>query len=174
MSDPSVVSAAPFMEILSPYINAVVQVVVAAGVSYGAFLWHKWTGREIAQADQDKVTKAAQDQAGIIFAKGEAGISTESIKVTDPRIQASAQFLQRALKTTLDATGTTPDDVAHAVQAELGKLQAQSTSTAPAAPADAPEVKKALLEAQRRALDEQIAALVTPAPASTPAAAVKP
>ena len=128
MTDASqAVSAAPFIAIISPFINAAVTALVGAGVAWFAVQVRRWTGHAMAQADQDKLRQAAQDAAGVIFAGAEAGVSATSIKVGDPRVVSAANKIAASIPAVLAVAGApSPDDVAHLITAELGRLQAQS------------------------------------------------
>ena len=123
------VSAAPFVAIAAPFINAIVTALVGVAATWFAVQYHRWTGRAMAQADQDKLRQAAQDAAGVIFAGAEAGISATSIKVGDPRVVSAANKIAATIPGVIALTGVTTDGVAHMVTAEIGKMQAQSTVT---------------------------------------------
>src|SRR6185437_4347862 len=78
---PTTVSAAPFVAIAAPFINSIVTALVGIAATWFAVQYHRWTGHAMAQADQDKLRQAAQDEAAVIFAGAEAGISATSINV---------------------------------------------------------------------------------------------
>lgn len=128
MTDASqAVSAAPFIAIVSPFINAAVTALVGVGVTWFAVQVNRWTGHAMADADQAKLRQAAQDAAGVIFAGAEAGISATSINVGDPRVASAAKKIVATIPAALAVTGAPdPDAVAHMITAELGKMQAQS------------------------------------------------
>ena len=130
MTDSSTtVSAAPFVAIAAPFINSIVTALVGIAATWFAVQYHRWTGHAMAQADQDKLRQAAQDEAAVIFAGAEAGISATSINVGDPRIVSAANKVAATIPGVLAITGVTSDGVAHMITAELGKMQAQSTVT---------------------------------------------
>ena len=53
MPDPTItIALAPLAEAINPIVNAVVSVALGAAGTYVAYLYHRWTGREMAEADQ--------------------------------------------------------------------------------------------------------------------------
>lgn len=136
MTDANSISAAPFVAILAPYINVAVTALVGAAVTWFVALVHRWTGKDMASADQAKLRQAAQDAAGLVFANAEAGISSVSIHSSDPRIASAAAKVVALEPAIASLSGFTPDAFAHIVTAELGRLQAQ----AQVVPSDAPAI----------------------------------
>ena len=144
MPDPTMtIALAPLAEAVNPIVNAVVSVALGAAGTYAAYLYHRWTGREMAQADQAVLRQAAKDGAGVIFAEAEAGFSSASVKTTDPIVATAVGKIVAALPAVMAATGVTPDAVAHMVTAEVGRLQSASPSVVAApAPAKAPPASR--------------------------------
>jgi hypothetical protein len=137
MPDPTItIALAPLAEAINPIVNAVVSVALGAAGTYAAYLYHRWTGREMAEADQAALRQAAKDGAGVIFAQAEAGFSNASVKISDPIVATAVGKIVAALPAVMAATGVTPDAVAHMVTAEVGRLQSASPTVA-AAPSPA-------------------------------------
>jgi hypothetical protein len=137
MPDPTVtIALAPLAEAVNPIVNAVVSVALGAAGTYAAYLYHRWTGREMAEADKAALRQAAKDGAGVIFAQAEAGFSSASVKTTDPIVATAVGKIVAALPAVMAATGVTPDAVARMVTAEIGRLQSASPTVA-AAPSPA-------------------------------------
>ncbi len=136
MSDPATITVAlaPLAEAINPIINSVVSVALGLAATYAAYLYHKWTGRDMAQADQDKLRAAAHDAAGVIFAEAEAGFSNASIKTSNPIVGAYASKIVNALPAVMAATGVTPDAVAYMIAAEVGRLQSPGATSPVVAP----------------------------------------
>jgi hypothetical protein len=133
MPDPTItIALAPLAEAVNPIVNAVVSVALGAAGTYAAYLYHRWTGREMAEADLAVLRRAAKDGAGVIFAEAEAGFSSASVKTSDPIVAAAVGKIVAALPAVMAATGVTPDAVAHMVTAEVGRLQSTSLSGAAA------------------------------------------
>jgi hypothetical protein len=134
VADPStVIPLAPFVEYVKPYIDALVPVIITAAIGYAATLFRKWTNIKIDDATVAKITAATNMQAGLAVAKAEDNLAGKSIDAHSPEVTQGIGFLADSLKAELAATGITPDDLAHMVAAEIGKLQAQSPL--PATPA---------------------------------------
>ena len=133
MPDPTMtIALAPLAEAVNPIVNAVVSVALGAAGTYAAYLYHRWTGREMAEADKAVLRQAAKDGAGVIFAEAEAGFSSASVKTSDPIVATAVGKIVAALPAVMAATGVTPDAVAHMVTAEVGRLQSTSPSVAAA------------------------------------------
>jgi hypothetical protein len=134
MTDASSIPVGPIVQFLDPYIQMAAMALITAFVGWAATTYHRWTGKDMAAADQEKLQKAIDDAAGVIFAGAEAGISTQSIHVGDPRIVAQAGRIGAFMPAIVNGLGLNADSLAHMIAGALGKLQAQS-STANAAPA---------------------------------------
>jgi hypothetical protein len=103
---------------------------LGAGVTWFAARYRAWTHRDLAQADQNALKQSINTAAGVIFASAEAGISTQSIHVSDPRIATQVAHIAALLPTLPEQVGVTPDSLARLILGRLGELQAQSTATA--------------------------------------------
>ena len=85
MADPTMtIALAPLAEAVNPIVNALVSVALGAAGTYAAYLYHRWTGREMAEADRAVLRQAVKDGAGVIFAEAEAGCSGAQSKPAIP------------------------------------------------------------------------------------------
>ena len=133
MSD--TVSAASIVAILAPYAVSLMGAVIAAAVAFAARTFTRWTHIQIEHAALDKVTAAAQSEAGALVAAAADNLATTQIPVGSPIVADIVVKLAGAMPADLAAAGLTPDRVAVLVAGEIGKLQARMTSaTAPAKP----------------------------------------
>jgi hypothetical protein len=121
MTDANSVSAAPLVADMAPYINLLVTALVGAAVTWFIALVNRWTGKEMAAADQAKLRQAAQDAAGMVFA----------IHASDPRIWAAVSKAVSLAPQIADITGFTPNVFAHMIVSELGRMQAQTSPSTP-------------------------------------------
>ena len=125
------IPVAPIIQFLDPYIQAIAMALITAFIGWAATTYHRWTGKDMAAADQAKLQKAVDDAAGIIFAGAEAGISTQSIHVGDPRIVAQAGRIGAFMPAIVGGLGLNADTIAHMITGAIGKLQAQSSTATP-------------------------------------------
>ena len=126
------IQLAPWLAMLQPIAFAVVSVGVPIALGYV----RQYTGIQVSQANADALTKAIQDQAGLLIAKSPTNLSFQSIDPHHPDIAKAVNWMGTAMPKLLAATGKTPDDVAHMIAAEIGKLQVQQ----PVAPLVGPYV----------------------------------
>jgi len=134
MSDPSsAVALSPFVEALSPLVNAAVSglVIGVGGLIFAALA--RWTGVAFTPDFQSQVERAAATQAGIIVAKAEGNLAGKSIEVGNPAVAAATNWIAANMPAALDKAGVNRDDVSHLILAEIGKLQAQMAAPTPAA-----------------------------------------
>ena len=122
------ISLAPFVEVLQPYITAAVTTIVGAAVVYVASLFQKWTGIKVSQNDQTNLQSWISTQAGLAIAKSETNLSGVSIDAHTKIVADAADFVVSKIPDLLKATGKTPDDVAHLIASEIGRLQATAPS----------------------------------------------
>lgn len=134
MSDPSsVISAAPIVSALQPYINAIVPVLVTGLVGFASGVFQRWTGVRINAAYEAQIETAAATEAGKLVAGAEGNLATASVPVGSPIVVAAVNRILASghMQSAIAATGATPDRVASIVAGEIGKLQARMTSVAP-------------------------------------------
>jgi hypothetical protein len=125
MTDASTaVSAAPFVDILQPYITVVVTAVVGALVSLVAAAARKYLNISIDQSLVDIAKAEAEKQAGILIAKSSTNLATQSIDAHSPVVAQAANWAAREIPKVLSDAKITPDDFAHMIAGEVGKLTA--------------------------------------------------
>lgn len=72
-----------FSPMLEPYIDALMNALIAAAVGWVALLYTKVTGKAVEQHDRDAVTKALQNEAGSLIADGKVQLikTVDGIKI---------------------------------------------------------------------------------------------
>jgi hypothetical protein len=134
MSDPSAaVAAAPLVAALTPYIDALVPVIITGIIGLVSAALHKWLGVRVNATYEAQIEAAAATEAGKLVAGAEGNLATATIPVGSPIVAAAAARILASdhLQDALSATGATPERVAAIVAGELGKLQAQMGVPAP-------------------------------------------
>ena len=134
MADPNVISAAPFVEFIKPYVEVIVQAGVAAIVTWVAVLDQKWTGFQIQQSSLDKIKSAAATQAGILVANAADNLHSQVVTVNTPGVATAAAWVAQQLPEAAAAVGATPEAIQNMVVGEIGKLQALTVPANPANP----------------------------------------
>ena len=125
------VSFAPVLAALEPIVVQVSVVVIAAGVSWAAAQFARATHINIQGAALDKLTKAAQAEAGAAIAAAENNLAGAKIEIGNPIVAAAASRIVNAMPEVLVAAGVTPTNVATMIAGELGRLQASMTAAPP-------------------------------------------
>ncbi|HEX9168114.1 MAG TPA: hypothetical protein VF886_04190 [Roseiarcus sp.] len=135
MSD-TAIAAAPIVAAAQPYITAIVTSVVGLGVAGGASLLKRWTGIALQQSFIAEIEGAAETEAAKAVAAAADNLAKTQINVGSSIVKTAVQSIMasQTLKTAITETGMTPHRLASIVTGEIGKLQAQMTATAPAAP----------------------------------------
>jgi hypothetical protein len=135
MSD-TAIAAAPIVAATQPYITAIVTSVVGLGVAYGASLLKRWTGIAMQQSFTAEIESAAETEAAKAVAAAGDNLAKTQINVGSSVVKTAVQSIMasRTFKTAIAETGMTPNRLASIVTGEIGKLQAQMTAAAPAAP----------------------------------------
>ena len=129
MSDPNVISAAPLVDFLRPYIEITVQSAIGVVVIYAAALVQKYTGVQISQTSLDKLRSAAATQAGVLVAGAEDNLAGKSITIDHPLVIQGANTILANLPDAAKAVGATPEALQRMIVGEIGKLQAATTVT---------------------------------------------
>jgi hypothetical protein len=126
------IAAAPIVAALSPLVNAAVSglVIGLGGIAFAALA--RLTGIAFTPDFQAKVEKAVQTEAGIIALGAEDGFSKLSIPVSSPIVAQAAVQVANSVPGALKAAGITPQMLTRMVAGELGKIQAQMSTSAPA------------------------------------------
>ena len=128
------ISFAPFVAALEPIVVQVSAVIVAAGISWAAARFARATHVTVQQAALDKLTKAAQAEAGALIAAAGDNLATEKIAVGSPTVAEIANRIVRGMPEALVVAGVTPTHVATMVAGKIGELQARMTSVTPPLP----------------------------------------
>lgn len=126
------VSLAPLVGVLTPYAIQLSAVVIAAGASWAAAQFTKATHIKVEAAALDKLTQAADAEAGALIAAADGNLAGVAVHVSNPMIAGAANRIIDGMPKVLDAAGVTPDRVATLVAGALGKLQATMPAALPA------------------------------------------
>ena len=86
MTDVTSIPLGPLVSAVAPLLASIGVALLGVGVTWFAARYRAWTHKDMAQADQNALKQSINTAAGVIFASAEAGISTQSIHVSDPRI----------------------------------------------------------------------------------------
>gem|GEM_PF-6251977 len=119
---------APLIEFLRPYIDVILQGLVAAFIVFFAGVVKKYTGVQLSQAALDKIRAAASTQAGILVAGAADNLVKTQITVDHPAVASAANFIFEHLPDAAKAAGLTPDTLKAIIVGEIGKLQASATA----------------------------------------------
>jgi len=130
------IAAAPIAAAAQPYITAIVTSLVGVGVTYGLAALKRWTGIAIQQSMIDEIESAAETEAAKAVAAASDNLAKTQINVGSSVVKTAVEsiFASQTLKTAIAETGMTPNRLASIITGEIGKLQAQMTVAAPAAP----------------------------------------
>ena len=123
------VAAAPLVALLQPLVEAAATSAIALLGSWAAYLAGRYLHIQIAQAAVDTVISKAQTYAGAMIASDAANLAGKTITVSDPRIASAANSIAAKLPTILSDSGWSEGRIAKLVVGEIGKLQAQATTT---------------------------------------------
>ena len=133
MADASTtIELAPWVAFVQPYLTAAITVAVPILLTFALNKFTQWTNIKIDNETRDRFTKAAQTEAGAIFARGGAEIATKSIDVKSAEVANAANAIAQNLPQLVAATGMTTDRLSTIVAGEVGKLQATAQSAPPA------------------------------------------
>jgi hypothetical protein len=135
MSD-TAIAAAPIAAATQPYITAIVTSLVGVGVTYGLAALKRWTGIAIQQSMIDEIESAAETEAAKAVAAASDNLARTQINLGSSVVKTAVQSIiaSQTFKTAIAETGMTPNRLASIIAGEIGKLQAQMTAAAPAAP----------------------------------------
>ena len=134
MSD-TMVTIAPIVEALAPYVIPVVVTLVGAAVSWAAQAAKKYAHVSIDAQLVDNIREAAKTEAGAILAKDARNLQGVSFHMDHPAILEAADNVAEVAAKEISALGMTPDRVNQIVLGEVGKLQAVASPYTVAAPA---------------------------------------
>ena len=138
MSDPStIVTGAQVVSDATPYVNAVVGVVISGLGGFLALLVKRYVGVTISQDALAKVEDLAMQYAAAEVAKAADNLATAQIDVKSPLVKTLADQVAANLPKELDLLGLSTNDVAKKVTAAFGMLQSNMTAIPAALPASA-------------------------------------
>ena len=122
MTDASTaIELAPWVALVQPYLIAAVTAAVPVLLGIAVNKFTQWTNIKIDNETRDRFTKAAQTEAGAIFAKGGAEIATKSIDVKSAEVASAANAIAQNLPKLVAATGMTTERLSTIVAGEVGK-----------------------------------------------------
>jgi hypothetical protein len=145
MADASTtVSLAPYVDIIKPYVDVVVQSAVTAIVGLIALKINQYFNIQISKTQLDKLKSAAATEAGALVAGAEDNLKSTSVNVGSQMVADAANRVAQRLPDAAKAVGATPEALQAIVAGEIGKLQAANggSSTAIATASAPPEVTK--------------------------------
>ncbi len=136
MSDPAtIVDASPIISAVVPYAAAFAAAFVAYLARQGLGAFTAWTGAKIDAAHSAAIEAACANEAGKLVAGAAGNLATAQIHVGNPDVAAAANAIVSAsspvLAKAVAATGLTPELAASIIVGQIGKMQAQMTSSAP-------------------------------------------
>lgn len=127
----SAISLAPIMDqVVLPVVGILAMSLTTAFVGWWATNVHRWTGKEMTDANKKSLQDAIDSAGKVIFAGASAGISTLSIKPSDNAVLNQTSRIIGTMPDIIKKLGITPDSIAHEITGVIGGLQAQSTATA--------------------------------------------
>lgn len=113
-----------FGEALAPYINATVQALILALVSWVLMSIQKKTGIAVDAGHRDALVRALQNQAGSLIADGLVKVASGKVEVEKgPLTEAAAEAL-KSIPDAADHLGLTPEYVAKRIVDMIPQTQA--------------------------------------------------
>lgn len=147
MTDPStVVALAPIVNPLADYINTAIGTLTGLAVTTVCALAGRYLHVAVSQSFVKAATDEATKQAGILIAKAETSLAAKSIDVHSADVAVAANWAATQIPEVLKKANMTPDDFAHTIVGEIGKLTAEPAPTFAPAHA-APQVQQVALPA---------------------------
>lgn len=101
-----------FGEALAPYVNAAVQALILALVSWVLMCIQKRTGVAIDAGHRDALVRALQNQAGSLIADGLVKVASGKVEVAQGPLSEAAAEALKSIPDAADHLGLTPDYVA--------------------------------------------------------------
>jgi hypothetical protein len=131
MTDPStIVALAPIVNPLADYINTAVGSIAGLAVTTVCAYAVKYLHVTISQSFVDAATAEAKKQAGILISKATTSLATQSIDTHSSEVAVAANWAATQIPDVLKKAGMTPDDFAHTIVGELGKMTAATAAPA--------------------------------------------
>lgn len=128
MSDATITGAGIVAD-LQPYIIAAIGAVVTALGAVIAYQIRRYTGIVVDQSVIDKVDKYIADKAAQAVAAASDNLSKKEINVYSPIVADLTSKIIAGIPYELDKLGFGPNEVAHKLTSEFGRLQASMTAT---------------------------------------------
>jgi hypothetical protein len=128
MADPNAVPLQPIIEILQPYIIAILSTLVTALVGLAVAKFQQWTNIQISASQVASIKSAAASEAGAMVAAADDNLKGKAISVGSPDVAAAVRRIEAKLPDAVKAVAPTPGALATIVAGEIGKLQAQTNA----------------------------------------------
>lgn len=113
-----------FGDAVQPYVDAIVQALIAALVSWVLFKIKQRTGVEIDQGHRDALVTALQNQAGSLIADGFVKIESGKITIPSGTLADAATEVLQTLPDAAKHFGLTPDYVAKRIVDAIPQIAA--------------------------------------------------
>lgn len=131
-----------FSDAAAPYINAVIQALLLAGVTWVLAQVSRFTGKGIEAKDRDALVRGLTNQAGSLLADGVVKIQNGKVSVDTAHLENAANDLLKSLPDAAKSFGLTPEFIAKRIvdfvpQTSAGAelmTQAQAPAATPPAP----------------------------------------
>lgn len=134
------VSAKPLVDLLQPYLLAMLNIVGMVVIGWAARLAEKYTGIRVTAEMREQLDRGLMNAAGAAYAKFSGPIANATIDVRHPLVATAYNHLigGNAAKEAIDRLGVSPDRLKELLVSKIGILQATSVpasgSSGPAAP----------------------------------------
>jgi hypothetical protein len=125
-----------FGDVAEPYINAIIEALIVAGVGWVTKRIHDKTGIEIDAKNRDALTTFLQNEAGALMAKGAVRIEGKTVHVQSEALAAAANNASNVIPDAAKHFGLTPDYVADRIVAQIPQIAAGAQIMAQHAAAD--------------------------------------
>lgn len=132
-ADDTTVPLAPWVAIVKPYLDFLVQdvitLVIVPGIGYAIY---RWLGIRIDTRYSDQLSKLMMNAASGLIATGAARVGTAGIDVHSPALKAEADKLISYAPNAVKWFKLTPESVADRIVQKIPQVPAVATSLAPA------------------------------------------
>lgn len=128
-----------FGTLLQPYIDAAVQVLILAAVSYFGLFIKKKFNVDIDKKSSDELTKFLQNRASSLIADGAVKMSGVTVKVDNQRLADAANAALNSVPDAIKRFGLTPDVIAAKIVDAIPQVAAGAAIVAQAH-AEAPPI----------------------------------
>lgn len=128
----------PFGDFLEPYVDALVQALIAGLVSWLAYRIKQRTGVEIDKHTQDILTKALSNQAGSLIADGMVKVEDGKVNVHSEALAHATEDLMKSIPAAAKHFGLTPDYVSKRIVDTIPQIAAGAQMIAASAQKELP------------------------------------